>query len=91
MIYCVEDDKSIRELMIYTLNTTGFEGREFSCATDFWTDIERIGDHCSNLGIAIRIGSGEMSDKHGILSKMELEKSHDFEKYYDEYLRQFSS
>lgn len=37
MIYCVEDDKSIRELMIYTLNTTGFEGRGCSCATDFWS------------------------------------------------------
>lgn len=40
MIYCVEDDKSIRELMIYTLNTTGFEGRGFSCATDFWTGMK---------------------------------------------------
>ena len=25
MIYCVEDDASIRDLMVYTLNVSGFE------------------------------------------------------------------
>lgn len=30
MIYCVEDDSSIRELMIYTLKTSGFEAVGFS-------------------------------------------------------------
>ena len=30
MIYCVEDDRAIRELMIYTLNSAGFEARGFS-------------------------------------------------------------
>ncbi|MCM1061485.1 MAG: response regulator transcription factor [Eubacterium sp.] len=30
MIYCVEDDVSIRELMIYTLNASGFEAKGFS-------------------------------------------------------------
>ena len=27
MIYCVEDDDAIRELMIYSLKTAGFEAR----------------------------------------------------------------
>ncbi len=27
MIYCVEDDRNIRELLIYTLQSTGFEGK----------------------------------------------------------------
>ena len=27
MIYCVEDEKNIRELLIYTLETTGFSAR----------------------------------------------------------------
>ena len=27
MIYCVEDERNIRELLVYTLETTGFEGR----------------------------------------------------------------
>ena len=30
MIFCVEDDSSIRDLMIYTLNTAGFEAQGFS-------------------------------------------------------------
>lgn len=29
MIFCVEDDSNIRELVIYTLNTTGMEARGF--------------------------------------------------------------
>ncbi len=29
MIYCVEDDSSIRDLMIYTLNSAGFEAKGF--------------------------------------------------------------
>ena len=30
MIYCVEDDNSIRDLMIYTLTIAGFEARGFA-------------------------------------------------------------
>lgn len=33
MIYCVEDDNSIRELMIYTLRASGFEVEGFSDST----------------------------------------------------------
>ena len=29
MIYCVEDDKSIREIEMYTLQSTGFETKGF--------------------------------------------------------------
>ena len=29
MIYCVEDERNIRELLIYTLETTGFKARVF--------------------------------------------------------------
>ena len=29
MIYCVEDDSSIRELVVYTLESTGFHARGF--------------------------------------------------------------
>ncbi|MCD8371150.1 MAG: response regulator transcription factor [Clostridiales bacterium] len=36
MIYLVEDDNSIRELVIYTLQTTGFAAKGFACAKDFW-------------------------------------------------------
>lgn len=36
MIFCVEDDSSIRELMLYTLRASGFEAAGFACAADFW-------------------------------------------------------
>ena len=36
MIYLVEDDNSIRELVIYTLQTTGMKAKGFSCAREFW-------------------------------------------------------
>ena len=32
MIYCVEDDRSIRELMLYTLRASGFEAEGFEDA-----------------------------------------------------------
>ena len=36
LIYCVEDDDSIRELMLYTLKASGFQGQGFSEAESFW-------------------------------------------------------
>ena len=36
MIFCVEDDSSIRDLMLYTLKASGFEARGFSDSHDFW-------------------------------------------------------
>lgn len=36
MIYLVEDDNSIRELVIYTLQTTGMSAKGFACAKEFW-------------------------------------------------------
>lgn len=36
MIYCVEDDSAIRELMIYTLRASGFEARGFENDVPFW-------------------------------------------------------
>ena len=36
MIYCVEDDNSIRDLMIYTLTIAGFEAKGFPDSNAFW-------------------------------------------------------
>lgn len=35
MIYCVEDERNIRELLVYTLGTTGFEAKGFSDGKEF--------------------------------------------------------
>ncbi|MCI9134986.1 MAG: response regulator transcription factor [Lachnospiraceae bacterium] len=37
MIFCVEDDSGIRDLMIYTLRASGFEARGFGEAEAFWS------------------------------------------------------
>ncbi len=36
MIYCVEDDDNIRELVIYTLETTGLKARGFADGSAFY-------------------------------------------------------
>lgn len=36
MIFCVEDDSSIRELMLYALRASGFEAEGFETADAFW-------------------------------------------------------
>lgn len=35
MIFCVEDDSNIRELVVYTLETTGFQARGFEDGREF--------------------------------------------------------
>ncbi len=57
---------------------------------DMLTDIERVSDHCSNIGIALRINHNELADKHGTISKQELASEHDFEKYFKEYSEMFN-
>ena len=40
MIWCVEDDSSIREIEVYTLNSTGFEARGFADGASFRAALE---------------------------------------------------
>ena len=41
MIYYVEDDKNIRDLVLYTLNHTGFDARGFEKGCAFWAALEK--------------------------------------------------
>ena len=41
MIYCVEDDQSIRDLMLYTLNTAGFSANGFPDSVPFWAAMKQ--------------------------------------------------
>ncbi len=40
MIYCVEDDNAIRDLMVYTLKASGFEAQGFENDTGFWSALK---------------------------------------------------
>lgn len=37
MIYCVEDESAIRDLMVYTMKVSGFEAQGFADGADFWS------------------------------------------------------
>ena len=41
MIWYVEDDPGIRDLVIYTLNATGFESRSFETGDDCWAALQQ--------------------------------------------------
>ena len=40
MIWCVEDDASIRDIEVYALTSTGFEARGFEDGNAFWTALQ---------------------------------------------------
>ena len=40
-VFCVEDDSNIRELIEYTLSSTGFEIKCFECGADFFAALEQ--------------------------------------------------
>lgn len=42
MIYLVEDEKNIRDLVVYTLNSAGLETKGFERAGQFWNEIQEI-------------------------------------------------
>ena len=41
-IFCIEDDESIRELIVYALNSSGFEGYGFGKGEDFFLEINNV-------------------------------------------------
>lgn len=40
MIWCVEDDASIRDIEVYALQSTGFEARGYEDANTFWQELQ---------------------------------------------------
>ena len=43
MIFCVEDDNNIRDLLVYTLETTGFHARGLEDSQELWKALGRGG------------------------------------------------
>ena len=41
MIYCLEDERNIRELIVYTLQSSGFDAIGFSNSTDFFQAVNK--------------------------------------------------
>ena len=40
MIFCVEDDRNIRELLVYTLSTTGYQAQGFSSGKELFQELK---------------------------------------------------
>lgn len=58
MIYCVEDDISIRELMLYTLRASGYDAMGFEQADAFWKAIEENEPELILLDVMLPDGDG---------------------------------
>lgn len=57
MIYCVEDDDDIRELMLYTLRTAGFEAQGFRLPS-IWKAMEEEQTQAILLDIMLPVDDG---------------------------------
>lgn len=74
MIYCVEDDENIRELIVYTLSNTGFESYGFSNADEFYG---KLYENLPSLILPSLILLDIMlPEKDGLEILKELKKSH---------------
>ena len=77
MIWCVEDDDSIRDIEIYTLKSTGFEARGFVDGDSFWKELIST-DRLPELVLMDIMLPGE--DGIALLKKMrELSKTEDIQ------------
>ena len=58
MIFCVEDDAGIRNMMVYTLNTSGFEATGFSDGSEFFEALSDVKPDLVILDIMLPIIDG---------------------------------
>lgn len=58
MIYLVEDDSSIRELVVYTLNSTGLEAKGFEKPSEFWEAMQEEKPSLAMLDLMLPEESG---------------------------------
>lgn len=70
MIYLVEDDANIRELVVYTLNSTGFEAHGFERPSEFYKAMEHTLPRLVLLDIML-----PEEDGLSILAKLKSAKS----------------
>lgn len=70
MIYCVEDERNIRELLVYTLETTGFHARGIQDGKELWAELKKETPELILLDIML---PGE--DGYSILEKLKSASS----------------
>lgn len=70
MIYCVEDERNIRELLVYTLETTGFSAKGIDGGKELWASLKKETPELILLDIML---PGE--DGYAILEKLKKKPS----------------
>lgn len=70
MIFCVEDERNIRELLVYTLETTGFEAKGLADSKELWQAMKETTPELILLDIML---PGE--DGYSILQKLKNSSS----------------
>ena len=70
MIFCVEDDRNIRELLVYTLSTTGYQAQGFSSGKELFQELKNNRPELILLDIML---PGE--DGYAILDKLKSNNS----------------
>ena len=73
MILCVDDDSSIRDIEVYTLQQTGFEAKGLSCGEELFSELQKTIPQLIILDIM-------MSGKDGIQILKELKQNPVYEK-----------
>ena len=74
MIFCVEDDRNIRELLVYTLSTTGYQAQGFDSGKELFQELKNNRPELILLDIML---PGE--DGYAILDKLKA-KGAEFDK-----------
>lgn len=57
---------------------------------DLLTGMERVGDHCSNIALAMLELEGDSFDTHASQHRMMNEQSRDFQTAFEDYAARFS-
>ena len=70
MIFCVEDDRNIRELLVYTLSTTGYQAQGFDSGKELFQELKNNRPELILLDIML---PGE--DGYAILDKLKVNSS----------------
>ena len=59
MIYCIEDDNGIRDLIVYTLTASGFEAKGFADSIEFWSAVKEETPNLILLDIMLPYRNGD--------------------------------
>ena len=58
--------------------------------TDLLTNYERVGDHCSNIAVAMIELESDSFDTHEYIISLAEAHNHGFDEYYEEYSKKYS-